>query len=77
MSLPYVRSVNFLSPSSLREIEKDPIKFYLKRLGPPQYAPSKEPQTGPMAVGTVFDAHVKTFLGHKLGKPVPKNLLPQ
>lgn len=71
MNLPYVRKPEYLSPTALFEGERDPWKFYLKRLGPLEWKPPPFKQTGPMAVGSVFDGHVKTVLAAKLGLEKP------
>lgn len=62
MTLPYVRTVEYLSPSSLFEIEERPLDFYLHRLGPEELKPKNE-QTYPMAVGSAFDMEIKRRLG--------------
>jgi hypothetical protein len=60
---PHVRTVEYLSPSSLRQIEEAPIEFYFRRLGPPEMVPPLEEQGFPAAVGSAFDAHIKAFVG--------------
>ena len=64
MKLPYVRHVNYLSPSALRQIEEDPVGFYLRRLGPKPETPFEEqfPPTFPSSVGLAFDGLVKECL---------------
>lgn len=62
MSLPYVRTVEYLSPSSLYELEETPLDFYLHRLGPEEFKRKTE-QTYPMAVGSAFDQEIKRRLG--------------
>lgn len=59
MTLPYVRTVQYLSPSSLRQLETNPAEFYFRRLGPQEFAPKPEEQSYPAAVGIAFDAIVK------------------
>lgn len=61
LKLPYVRRVNYLSPSSLRQIEEDPVGFYLNRLGPKLEKPIAEayPPSFPSSVGLAFDGFVK------------------
>lgn len=71
MSLPYHREVAYLSPSSLRLFENNPVEFYLQRLGPFETRPPKQPQTVYMAVGSVFDSHVKAQLARDLQLPCP------
>lgn len=59
-----MRTPEFLSPSSVKTFEKSKDEFYLKYL-----ADSKPPrlgQTAPMAVGSSFDAHVKSYLHYAL-----------
>jgi hypothetical protein len=62
MTLPYVTRPAYLSPSALRELEKDPVGFYLSRCGPEEFRPLKQEQTINMVVGICFDALVKTNL---------------
>ena len=71
MSLPYVRDLEYVSPSSLNEFERDPVGFYFKRLGPIESRPAREPQSFPAAVGTAFDAFVKTAVTEEEGIPSP------
>jgi hypothetical protein len=53
-----------LSPSSLGVFEKSVDDFYLRYLADER--PPREPQTPAMAVGSSFDAHVKSYLHEKL-----------
>lgn len=71
MTLPYSRMPEYLSPSSLRELEGDPIRFYLQRCAPEEFTPPRAGQTLPMAVGTCFDALVKVMLARSVGCPCP------
>jgi hypothetical protein len=57
-----MRLPKYLSPSSLKTFEKDRSEFYLRYLA--DNRPERMPQTEPMAVGSSFDAHVKSYL-HK------------
>lgn len=59
MTLPHVRTVQYLSPSALKLLEEKPAEFYFRRLGPPELAPPREEQNYPAAVGIAFDAMVK------------------
>jgi len=70
-TLPYVRQVLHLSPSALRSLEDEPVRFYLERLGPEETKPLREPQGYPAAVGTAFDALVKRAAAEALGLPCP------
>lgn len=71
MKLPYVRRVNYLSWSALRQIEEDPLGFYVRRLGP-EDRKDLEPreETFPAAVGLAFDALVKESVAGMTGVPV-------
>jgi len=54
----------YLSPSALGVFEKDREQYYLKYLA--DNRPPRMPQTEPMAVGSAFDAFVKSYLHHSL-----------
>lgn len=64
--IPYVRTIEYLSPSSLSLFETEPAEFYFRRLGPPELAPPNE-QGFPAAVGTAFDACVKVAVAGMTG----------
>lgn len=53
-----------MSPSSLAIWKKDPEAYYLQYLS--DHRPPRDPQTAPMAVGSAFDAYVKSDLYKKL-----------
>jgi len=55
-----MRIPTYLSPSSLALWESDPEEFYLKHLA--EVRTPKIPQTNYMAVGSAFDAYVKSEL---------------
>lgn len=59
-----MRKPEFLSPSSLKTFEKGKDEFYLKYLA--DNKPPRLGQTDPMAVGSSFDARVKSYLHEKL-----------
>ena len=63
--LPYVRDVNYLSPSSFMTLEADPATFYLRKLGPEEFKPPYGPQTVSMAVGSAFDSSVKGLIAER------------
>jgi hypothetical protein len=71
MKAPYVRKPEYLSPSSLKQVERDPVAFYLARCGPEEARPPKEQQIIQMCVGTAFDAFVKEAIGKELQIPCP------
>lgn len=71
MSLPYMRTVEYLSPSSYKEYTESPILFYLKRLGPIETKPPEDPQGFPAAVGSAFDSLVKPLIAGLLGIKCP------
>jgi|GEM_PF-5579519 len=76
-SAPYPRMPSYLSPNSYMEFLKSPVYFYLRRLAPEEWKPPGFKQTEPMAVGNVFDTHVKFALRRQLGKDLPADLLEQ
>ena len=55
-----MRTVKYLSPSSIRTWEEDRSEFYLRYLADER--PPRMPQTRPMAVGAAFDAFIKSKL---------------
>ena len=55
-----MRKPTYLSFSSMTLHEKDQDEFYLKYLC--ENRPGRLPQTGPMCVGSSFDAYVKSAL---------------
>lgn len=57
-----MRELKYLSPTSISTYLENPTKFYLNYLA--DNRPLREPQTPPMAVGSAFDAFVKSYL-HK------------
>lgn len=59
-----MRMPKYLSPSSVMTYRKDPREFYLKYLA--DNRPPKIPQTGPMSVGSAFDAILKSHLHKEL-----------
>lgn len=71
VTLPYVRTVAYLSPSSLSLLETNPAQFYFQRLGPPELAPKREEQSYPAAVGIAFDAMVKSRIAADRGIRCP------
>lgn len=71
MNLPYVRQVDYLSPSSLVSFEVEPVRFYLERCGPIEARPPREPQGFPAAVGVAFDALVKRAVAEATGVECP------
>lgn len=59
-----MRKREYLSPTQLSIFASDPSDYYIKYLS--ENRPEKEPQTPPMAVGSAFDAVVKSFLTEQL-----------
>ncbi len=60
-----MRKVEYVSPTSLNAFYEDRTEFYLQRLAdnrPPKFA-----QTQPMAVGSAFDAYIKSYIADALG----------
>lgn len=70
-----MREIAYLSPSSLDELEQNPVRFYLHRIGPEELRPPKEPQTLPMAIGTWFDILVKDHLAKGKGWAISKDAM--
>lgn len=59
-----MRLPTYLSYSSMSLFESDPPEFYIKYLA--ENRPARQPQTGPMCVGSAFDAYVKSALHEAL-----------
>ncbi len=67
-----MRTIEYLSPTSISEFDKSLEEFYLRYLSderPPRFL-----QTQPMSIGSAFDAYVKSYLhqsifgkGHDVG----------
>src|SRR4051812_6811821 len=67
-----MREVKYLSYSGMSLYYKDPEAFYVRYLS--ENRPPREPQNAPMAVGSAFDAYVKSYLYARLvGKGDPKH----
>lgn len=71
MNLPYVRTIDYLSPSSLKMLEESPVEFYERRCGPKEDRPERDPQGFPAAVGSAFDAYVKRLVAAETGLKCP------
>ena len=56
--------MRYLSPTSVKLFIDDPELFYLRYVS--NNRPPREPQTQPMAIGSAFDAFVKSYLFEKL-----------
>jgi len=54
-----MRKPRYLSPTSLMKWENDQEEFYMQYLA--EERPPRFPQTQPMAVGSAFDAYVKSY----------------
>src|SRR4051794_32262646 len=59
-----MRSVEYLSPSSIGVFDKSVDEFYMRYLADER--PPRDPQTPAMAVGSSFDAFVKSYYHEKL-----------
>lgn len=59
-----MRKIEYLSPTGLKLYENDPEKFFMNYLA--DVRPPRDPQTQPMAIGSAFDAYVKSYLHEKL-----------
>ena len=63
------RTPQYLSPSALSLYKKDQVEYYRRYCCDSR--PIKIPQTVPMAVGSAFDAFVKSYLFGKLCSAAP------
>jgi hypothetical protein len=59
-----MRTPKYLSYSGMSLYFKDPEAFYIRYLA--EAKTPREPQNGPMAVGSAFDAYVKSYLFERL-----------
>jgi hypothetical protein len=59
-----MRTIEYLSPSSISTFKYDPKEFYLRYLASTRS--ERDPQTRPMAIGSAFDAFVKSYLHENL-----------
>lgn len=59
-----MRTPEYLSPSSLKQFEKDRVEFYIKYLA--DNRPGRVAQTQPMSVGSAFDGYVKSYIHYAL-----------
>lgn len=59
-----MRKMSYLSPTSITKFYEDQAGFYLNYLLDER--PPKEPQTDPMALGSAFDAYVKSYLYERI-----------
>ncbi len=59
-----MRKPEYLSPTSINLYHKDPEEFYIRYLS--EFRPPRTAQTQPMAIGSAFDAYVKSYLHEKL-----------
>jgi hypothetical protein len=66
-----MKTIQYLSPSSISKFYKEPREFYLNYLS--ENRPERFPQTKPMSIGSAFDAYVKSYLHEALfGKGNPE-----
>ena len=59
-----MRQVDYLSPSAISCYQESPTEYYKRYLC--ENRPEREPQNQPMAIGSAFDAFVKSYLHEKL-----------
>lgn len=59
-----MRTPEYLSPSALDCSESTPDEYYMRYLS--DFKPPKMAQTLPMAVGSAFDAYIKSYLHNRL-----------
>lgn len=65
IELPKVRrEFKYISPSGISKFRKDHETFYLHYMA--AHAPSREPQTQAMSIGSAFDAYAKSYITEKL-----------
>lgn len=60
--------LSYLSPTSFMLWRKNPIGFWMRYLAPPELKLPRMPQTPQMAVGNVFDIHMKYHLAQTVGR---------
>lgn len=59
-----MRTPEYLSPSSLNKFYNDREQYYIEYLSDAK--PPREPQNNHMAIGSAFDAYIKSYLHEKL-----------
>lgn len=62
-------SLSYISPSSFALYNQSPDLFYQRYLSPHSQLLPREPQTRPMAIGSAFDAYIKSYLFSALFGP--------
>lgn len=62
-----MRTLSYLSPTAISQWQTDQQEYYLRYLA--EERPDKFPQTQPMAVGSAFDAYIKSHLSGRLFGP--------
>lgn len=68
--------LSYISPTSYMLWEKNPVGFWMRYLAPPELKVPRSPQTPQMAVGNVFDTHIKFHLASTVGKAdLPADML--
>lgn len=60
--------LSYLSPTSFMMWRENPIGFWMRYLAPPALKMPRTPQTPQMAVGNVFDVHMKYHLAQTVGR---------
>ena len=58
--------IEYISFSALNVFRSSPEKYFLQYICTER--PPRQPQTLPMAMGSAFDAYIKTYLLRKIGK---------
>lgn len=59
---------SYISPTSFMLWRENPVGFWMRYLAPPEIKPPRPPQTPQMAVGNVFDTHIKYHLASTVGR---------
>jgi len=63
MGLPYARTPEYISYSSLTKWERDPLGYYFDKCAPEEYSTRTSYSNPAMRVGSAFDTQVKAALG--------------
>lgn len=70
------KKLSYISPTSFMLWRENPIAFWLKYMAPPELKPLPFQQTPQMAVGNVFDTHIKYHLASTVGRrDLPADML--
>lgn len=59
---------SYISPTSFMLWRENPVGYWMRYLAPPEIKPPRPAQTPQMAVGNVFDTHIKYHLASTVGR---------